>query len=129
MACLKYGWHSFKGDKGKNYSDGSIRQYWRRSPFNTGVGAHVLTNAYLWSKDHYLGKLYNVFLKGEGPAWAVPSDAPREYLDQLQAYEFQAGATGGAGQWIKSGADHAASCELMQVVFADMAGIITGLKD
>ena len=129
MACLKYGWHSFKGDKGKNYSDGSIRQYWRRSPFSTGVGAHVLTNAYLWSKDHYLGKLYNVFLKGEGPAWAVPSDAPREYLDQLQAYEFQAGATGGAGQWIKSGADHAASCELMQVVFADMAGIITGLKD
>lgn len=126
MACVKYGWNSFKGDKAENFSDEKVRTYWRRSPFNTGVGAHVLHNAYLWSKGHYLAKLYNVFLKGEGPTWTIPRDVQAEYLHQLQAYEFRpAENPGEKGEWTKSGADHAASCELMQIVFADSSGIIS----
>jgi len=125
MACLKYGWHSFKGDKADSFRDGQVRTYWKRSPFNTGVGQHVLTNAYLWSKSHYLGKLYNVFLKGEGPPWQVPRDAHVDYLRQLSAYEFVPGSgPGDPGEWKKKGHDHAASCELMQIAFADSASII-----
>ena len=125
MACLKYGWTSFKGDKAENFAGDTARQYWKRSPFNTGVGQHVLHNSYLFSKSHYLGKLYNVFLKGEGPSWAVPSNVGADYLHQLQAYEFRPPANGEArGEWVRSGQDHAASCEMMQIVFADSSGII-----
>lgn len=125
MACVKFGWSSFKGDKAENFAAANVRQYWRNSPFSTGVGKHVLHNAYLFSKSHYLGKLYNVFLKGEGPAWSVPQNVSAEYLHQLQAYEFRPAEQGKErGEWVKSGADHAASCEMMQVVFADSAGII-----
>lgn len=128
MACLKYGWTSFKGDKAENYSDGKVRQYWRRSPFNTGVGQHVLHNSFLFSKAHYLGKLYNVFLKGEGPAWSIPKNTSRDYLHQLQSYEYRPATDKETkGEWVRSGADHAASCEMMQVVFADSSGIISQL--
>lgn len=125
MACLKYGWTSFKGDKAENYASDKVRQYWKRSPFATGVGQHVLHNSFLFSKRHYLGKLYNVFLRGEGPAWSLPSNVQQEYLRQLAAYEYRPPPD---DEWVKSGPDHAASCEMMQVVFADSSGIIQSFQ-
>lgn len=120
-ACLKYGWTSFKGDKAENFRDDKVRRYWRHSPFSTGVGHHVLHQSYLFSKAHYLGKLFNVFLKGEGPSWSLPRNAPGEYLAQMQAYEY---IPPPQDEWVKKGADHASSCEMMQIVFADSSGII-----
>lgn len=120
VACVQYGWYSLKGDKAANYVADTVRTYWKRSPFNTGAGGHVLHNAFLFCKSHYLNKLFNVFLKGEGPKWELPRNAPTEYLHQLQSYEFR---EDGAG-WVKIAQDHAASCELMQLVFADAAGVV-----
>jgi phage terminase large subunit GpA-like protein len=120
VACVQYGWHSLKGDKAANYVAESVRTYWKRSPFNTGAGGAVLHNAFLWCKAHYLNKLFNVFLKGEGPQWLLPRNSPAEYLHQLQSYEFREDGTG----WVKIAQDHAASCELMQLVVADAANIV-----
>jgi len=128
VACMKHGWFSFKGDKKENFAAEGVRVYWKRSPFNTGAGNYVLSDAFLWCKEHYLNKLYNVFLKGEGPAWGVPRGVQSEYLNHLRAYEYHPGADGKPGEWVKSGADHAASCELMQLVFADAASIVSPLS-
>lgn len=124
VACVRFGWHSLKGDKAANYVSENVRTYWKRSPFNTGAGNTVLTNAFLWCKAHYLNKLFNVFLKGEGPDWKLPRNAPAEYLHQLQSYEFREDGTG----WVKVAQDHAASCELMQLVIADAAEIVEAPK-
>lgn len=120
VACVQWGWYSLKGDKAQNFISESVRTYWKRSPFNTGAGGHVLHNAFLWCKAHYLNKLFNVFLKGDGPAWRIPRNAPAEYLHQIQSYEFREDGTG----WVRVAQDHAASCELMQLVVADAAGIV-----
>jgi hypothetical protein len=121
VACVRYGWYSLKGDKAQNFLSDDCRKYWKhpKEGIATGAGNLMLQKYILWSKSHYLNKLYNVFFRGEGPEWQLPKNIPTEYLHHLEAYKY-APERG----WWPEGADHAASCELMQLVVADAANIV-----
>lgn len=135
-ACARYGWHSFKGEgRAELFSrgdDGSpVRSFWKQSSCIVGQGSLTGKQAeiplWLWCVPHYKMKLYQVFLRGQGPLYEIPRDVPTQYLRQLQANELRSRPLRDGSTeffYFETGPDHFADCELMGLAFADVSGII-----
>lgn len=139
MFALRVGWGMLSGESEKYFSisetrDGKkvqFRQGWRLTSFDPGIGtSHEgrLGNmeATLWSNFWYKDKLYFHFIKGGfAPLWEYPSDVSGEYISELGSCELREKelSDGTTEQYFhKTGPDHAADCEQMQLVVADRAG-------
>lgn len=138
--CLIWGWNVLKGEDFKHFIiqhqqngvDKSVRQGWRETEFDPGIGTtregRATMKAYLWSNPWFKDKLYFMFIRGLGPLWELPRDIPQEYLDELNANEWQEKTIKADEGFEETGPDHAADCELEQLVFADVAGITRTLS-
>ena len=135
-ACARYGWHSFKGEDAPHFVSRNedrlqVRSFWKESRCDPGIGTTWAGRGeiplWLWSRPHFLEKLYHVFIRGHGAEWSIPKDASGDYLRQIAANEMREkhSADGSVSNyWHSTGADHFADCELMQLAFADVSGIL-----
>lgn len=137
QAALQYGWGILKGEAYSHYTSHHIehgvekphRQGWRQTDLDPGIGTtregRATMKAWLWSNPWFKDLLYFHFVRGLGPLWEIASDTPTDYFAELNANEWieQDNVTGAKEGFEETGPDHAADCELMQLVVADIAGI------
>lgn len=138
QTCLRYGWKILKGEDFESYTireskdgkENSHRQGWRYTEFDPGIGTvsqgRATIAAWLFSNSWYLDKLYNMFLVGKGPLFEIPADVPKEYIEQINNYEWrerQKQDGGTEGYWHKCGCVDLGDCEKMQLVVSDVGGI------
>lgn len=146
LKAMTYGWNILAGDdfpyftinqpKGAGGEKKSIRQGWRQTNFDPGIGTtrqgRAAKIAYQWSNKWYKDKLYFYFLRGlMSPLWEIPTDISGEYLAEMNANEYREkensdGST--EGFFFETGPDHAADCELEQLAVADIAGFTRYLQ-
>ena len=137
QTCLRYGWHSMKGEDFKYYNKShqnkTWRDGWKETKVDPGIGTSMQGRyqmpLWLFSKDWYREKLYFLFIPGKGPLWEIPSDVDTEYLTQMQAVELREkeNAKGEVIKyWNTSGPDHVPDCEMMQLVVADINMLTRG---
>lgn len=131
--CLQWGWTPMFGEDQKCFSirsvvkgmEKSFRQGWRETDLDPGVGTTsqgpARIPAIMWSNPWYKDKLYHFFIRGQGPLWEIPKDAPPQYLKEMNANEWREKEVSGRREhyWHETGEDHAADCELEQIAAAD----------
>jgi hypothetical protein len=127
------GWGWLLGSDYENFKpgDSKTRQGWAKTKLDPGIGttmegrANML--AFHWSNKWYKDKLYWLFIPRLGPLWELPIDVPADYLAEVSANEWRekVSKTDGSteGFWYEAGDDHAADCELMQIVAADLGNM------
>lgn len=135
--CLQWGWTPMFGEERKHFSvqkteggiDKSFWQGWATTELDPGIGtgSQGITTilALRWCNEWYKDKLYHFFIRGQGPLWEIPQDAPAQYLKELNANEWREKEVNGRREnyWHETGEDHAADCELEQIAAADYLGL------
>jgi hypothetical protein len=138
QTALRWQWNVIKGEDSEYFTitrrdkgvDKSFRQGWRETSFDPGIGTtregRAVMRAFLWSNPWYKDKLYFLFIPGRGPLWEIPKDCPADYHAEMNANEWREKENAAGqieGYFHEAGADHAADCELSQLVVADIGNL------
>jgi hypothetical protein len=134
------GWLPLLGDEAEEFTNFAIdkegnriaiRTFWKAVMVNAKEGRSGRQRAihrFSWSGPHYKTELYFVRIKGKGPLWEIPKNISKEYVDQMQTTEridvrdAEGRLTG--YEWRERGRHDDSDCECMQLVIADINGIM-----
>jgi hypothetical protein len=135
--CASFGWRCFMGEPEKDYLHkqlGLRRIYSEPKDIDPWIGtAHQGRASVLqvnFSKPAALDRwhLLRTFETNSGdPLWTAATDAPEWYFREIEAYgriRKQKPSGGEFWEWAVHGPDHAADCEVMQIVVASMAQLV-----
>lgn len=138
--CGQMGWRSFMGEGSvKDYNHitlGGVRRIFSEpKPIDPWQGTDSqgqgLIFEFNFSKSSALDRLHNLrtMEANDGsPLWTGAKDAPEWYWREAYAYyrfpKRNAATNATTYNWVQSGPDHAASCEIMGVVAASMSGLV-----
>lgn len=130
------GWSPMLGDDAEEFTvhskAGPLKQHWKRVDIDPGIGTSKQGISrlprYSWSNPHYKEQLYFYVLPGKSHSWELPSDIHDDYIKQMQVTEripIYDGEKKLLGyEWKERGRHDYSDCELMQLVVADIGGLI-----
>lgn len=136
--CSRYGWMTMMGEREKDYPwpDLGVRRiYSEPQPIDPWSGTHsqgqVKILEFKFSKASALDRLHllRTFKTNDGrPLWTGAADAPEWYWSEVDAYHptrKQSADGTFYREWTQHAVDdHAASCEIQNIVGASIAGLI-----
>lgn len=140
--CMMWNWLPLFGEDQEQFTiqhsengvNKSYRQGWRDTELDPGIGTTAQGPSripgLMWSNPWFKDKLYHFFICGQGPLWEIPTDAPAQYLKELNANEWREKEINGRREhyWHETGEDHAADCELEQIAMADKLGLTRAIS-